>query len=99
MAQNGSGQVADLSTLPDASAPGAGAASQEETVAAGARGDPSVGSGGIAARISALQTRFNGDLTQSLKALKADGSAFWWLAGVSFLYGLSTPPARGTARW
>jgi ABC-type nickel/cobalt efflux system permease component RcnA/ABC-type uncharacterized transport system substrate-binding protein len=42
---------------------------------------------GPMARIAALQTAFNRDLTASLKALK-DGGAFWWLGGVSFLYGI-----------
>ena len=40
------------------------------------------------ARIAAWQTAFNRDLTEALKSLKADGSAFWWLGGVSFLYGI-----------
>jgi ABC-type nickel/cobalt efflux system permease component RcnA len=39
------------------------------------------------ARIAALQTAFNRDLTEALKALKA-GGAFWWLGGISFLYGI-----------
>lgn len=40
------------------------------------------------ARIGALQASFNEQLTATLKELKADGSAFWWLAGFSFLYGV-----------
>jgi nickel/cobalt exporter len=37
--------------------------------------------------IGALQTQFNRDLTEGLKAFR-DGGAFWWLGGVSFLYGI-----------
>jgi ABC-type nickel/cobalt efflux system permease component RcnA/ABC-type uncharacterized transport system substrate-binding protein len=37
--------------------------------------------------IRALQTQFNRDLTESLKAFR-DGGAFWWLGGISFLYGI-----------
>jgi ABC-type nickel/cobalt efflux system permease component RcnA len=46
---------------------------------------------GILARwtawIGALQAEFNRDLTAGLKGLK-DGGAFWWLGGISFLYGI-----------
>jgi nickel/cobalt transporter (NicO) family protein len=37
--------------------------------------------------IGVLQTQFNRDLTAGLKAFR-DGGAFWWLGGVSFLYGI-----------
>ena len=40
------------------------------------------------ARIAAWQTAFNRDLTEAMKSLKTDGSAFWWLGGISFLYGI-----------
>jgi ABC-type nickel/cobalt efflux system permease component RcnA len=39
------------------------------------------------AKIVEWQTAFNRDLTASLKSLK-EGGAFWWLGGVSFLYGI-----------
>ena len=39
------------------------------------------------ALIGALQTQFNRDLTAGLKAFR-DSGAFWWLGGVSFLYGI-----------
>ena len=37
--------------------------------------------------IGALQTQFNRDLTAALKGLNK-GDAFWWLGGISFLYGI-----------
>lgn len=63
----------DLQALP--------ALDAERNVAAPA--SPSLG-----ARIAALQTRFYKSLTGALKSLKTEGSAFWWLGGVSFLYGV-----------
>ncbi len=42
---------------------------------------------GPLARIAAWQAAFNRDLTAALKALK-EGGAFWWLGGISFLYGI-----------
>ncbi len=39
------------------------------------------------ARIVALQTAFNRELTAGLKGLKS-GGGFWWLGGVCFLYGI-----------
>ncbi len=39
------------------------------------------------AQIVELQTAFNRDLTAGLKGLKT-GGGFWWLGGVSFLYGI-----------
>jgi nickel/cobalt exporter len=39
-------------------------------------------------RVSAMQTAFNRDLTEALKGVKSDGSVFWWLGGISFLYGI-----------
>ncbi len=44
-------------------------------------------SGGYMARIAALQAAFNRNLTDALKALK-EGGGFWWLGGISFLYGI-----------
>lgn len=49
---------------------------------------PPVARDGVRARIAALQGRFNRDLTDTMKRMKSDGSAFWWLGGVSFLYGI-----------
>ena len=83
------GREADLSALPDPEAPGEGAASQEETaILEPPANTPAAAPGGWTARVAAWQTRFNRDLTDSLKALAADGSAFWWLGAVSFLYGI-----------
>jgi ABC-type uncharacterized transport system substrate-binding protein len=45
-------------------------------------------SGGFFTRVAAMQASFTRDLNAALKSLKADGTAFWWLAGVSFLYGI-----------
>jgi ABC-type nickel/cobalt efflux system permease component RcnA len=45
-------------------------------------------SGGFFAQVAALQASFTRDLNRALKALRADGSAFWWLAGISFAYGI-----------
>jgi ABC-type nickel/cobalt efflux system permease component RcnA len=39
------------------------------------------------ARVAAWQTKFNLALTGGLKDLKS-GAAFWWLGGISFLYGI-----------
>ena len=46
-----------------------------------------------------LQTAFNRELTAALKGLESDGSAFWWLGGFSFLYGIVHAAGRATARW
>jgi ABC-type nickel/cobalt efflux system permease component RcnA/ABC-type uncharacterized transport system substrate-binding protein len=46
------------------------------------------GPGGFTARVAALQLAFSQQLTEALKGLKADGSVFWWLGGLSFLYGI-----------
>jgi ABC-type nickel/cobalt efflux system permease component RcnA len=43
---------------------------------------------GIGARIAAAQSRFYRSLTEALKSLQSDGGAFWWLGGISFLYGI-----------
>lgn len=42
----------------------------------------------LGARIAALQSRFYRSLTGALKSMKSEGSAFWWLGAVSFLYGV-----------
>ena len=63
---------ADLSALP-APVPSAEAVAQ---------------SPGIGARIAAWQSRFYRSLTEALKSLQSDGGAFWWLGGISFLYGI-----------
>jgi ABC-type nickel/cobalt efflux system permease component RcnA len=42
-----------------------------------------------------LQTAFNLQLTASLKALTSGSGAFWWLGGVSFLYGIAHAAGPG----
>jgi ABC-type nickel/cobalt efflux system permease component RcnA/ABC-type uncharacterized transport system substrate-binding protein len=42
---------------------------------------------GWAARLIALQAAFNRDVVAALRGLK-DGGGFWWLGGISFLYGI-----------
>ncbi|WP_306027885.1 nickel/cobalt transporter [Stappia sp. MMSF_3263] len=65
--------------------------------------EQSLSSGGILsgffAWVSAQQTAFYGALTSSLKQMKADGSAGWWLMGLSFLYGVfhAAGPGHGKA--
>jgi nickel/cobalt transporter (NicO) family protein len=65
--------------------------------------EQSLSSGGIFsgffAWVSAQQTAFYGALTASLKQMKADGSAGWWLMGLSFLYGVfhAAGPGHGKA--
>jgi ABC-type nickel/cobalt efflux system permease component RcnA/ABC-type uncharacterized transport system substrate-binding protein len=49
---------------------------------------PVASGGGLSARLAALQLAFSQQLTEALKGLKADGSVFWWLGGLSFLYGI-----------
>jgi nickel/cobalt exporter len=73
------GETGDLTALP--------AAPAEPQDAEPAPPPAPQASGGPMARISAWQAAFNRDLTDALKALK-DGGAFWWLGGVSFLYGI-----------
>ncbi len=51
-------------------------------------GLPEQSSGGLLPWISSLQKEFYRDLTQALKALRENGQAFWWLAGLSFSYGV-----------
>ncbi|WP_417767212.1 nickel/cobalt transporter [Stappia sp.] len=65
--------------------------------------EQSLPSGGILsgffAWVSAQQTAFYGALTSALKQMKADGSAGWWLMGLSFLYGVfhAAGPGHGKA--
>lgn len=65
--------------------------------------EQSLSSGGILsgffAWVSVQQTAFYGALTSALKQMKADGSAVWWLMGLSFLYGVfhAAGPGHGKA--
>lgn len=49
--------------------------------------------------IAALQTSFYRQLTDAIGSMREDGSAFWLLAGVSFLYGIfhAAGPGHGKA--
>lgn len=51
-------------------------------------GLPDQGGGGFLPQIAALQKDFYRDLTAALKALRDSGDAAWWLAGISFAYGV-----------
>ncbi|WP_245615558.1 nickel/cobalt transporter [Afifella pfennigii] len=51
-------------------------------------GLPEQGGPGLIPQIAALQQRFYRELTAGLAALREDGRAFFWLGGVSFLYGI-----------
>ena len=51
-------------------------------------GLPDAGGGGLLPWVAGLQKSFYRDLTAALKDLKASGQAFWWLAGLSFAYGV-----------
>jgi ABC-type nickel/cobalt efflux system permease component RcnA/ABC-type uncharacterized transport system substrate-binding protein len=97
MLAEGSPVRVDLTALPAAPpTPEEGASAEagtaeavaSEAVAASSRPDAASAGGGAMAKIAALQARFNRDLTEALKALKGDGSAFWWLGSISFLYGI-----------
>ncbi len=79
LAQAG-GESGDLTALP-AESPGS-----EPAAAQPSQSQPAA-QGGFLARINAWQTAFYRDLTAALKTLK-DGGAFWWLGGISFLYGI-----------
>ncbi|SCZ39186.1 High-affinity nickel-transport protein [Afifella marina DSM 2698] len=46
------------------------------------------GGAGLVPMIAALQKEFYHELTATLSRLATDGSAFWWLGGVSFIYGI-----------
>jgi ABC-type nickel/cobalt efflux system permease component RcnA len=71
----------DLSAMPAETAPDAPKADPVPPSASSA-------GGGFTARLAALQLAFSQHLTEALKGLKADGSVFWWLGGLSFLYGI-----------
>ncbi len=43
---------------------------------------------GLLPWIAALQKEFYRELTAALKTLRESGQAFWWLAGLSFVYGI-----------
>lgn len=51
-------------------------------------GLPDQDGGGFLPQIAALQKDFYRDLTAALKALRDSGDAAWWLAGISFAYGI-----------
>ncbi len=51
-------------------------------------GLPDAGGGGLLPWVAGLQKSFYRDLTAALKDLKDSGQAFWWLAGLSFSYGV-----------
>jgi ABC-type nickel/cobalt efflux system permease component RcnA len=51
-------------------------------------GLPDPGGGGLLPWVAGLQKSFYRDLTAALKDLKDSGQAFWWLAGLSFSYGV-----------
>jgi ABC-type nickel/cobalt efflux system permease component RcnA len=51
-------------------------------------GLPDPGGGGLLPWVAGLQMSFYRDLTAALKDLKDSGQAFWWLAGLSFAYGV-----------
>ena len=88
------GPAGDLTALP---ATGGSNPSAEPAASTASAGSPQSAPGpeprriGVLSRwtawIGALQTNFNRDLTAGLKGLK-DGGAFWWLGGISFLYGI-----------
>ncbi|MGH6922460.1 MAG: DUF1007 family protein [Propylenella sp.] len=85
-----SGKTGDLTALPAEPS-----AEQAPAEPASAAPEPATApSGGLMARIAAWQRAFNRDLTQALKGLK-DGGAFWWLGGISFLYGIAHAAGPG----
>lgn len=90
LAQAGN-QSGDLTALPAKPAHQSAQNTQSNQSAQGIeatepRSAPSRG-GGLIAQINAWQAAFSRDLTAALKSLK-DGGAFWWLGGISFLYGI-----------
>jgi nickel/cobalt transporter (NicO) family protein len=46
------------------------------------------GGGGLLPWVAGLQRQFYGELTAALRALRDSGQAAWWLAGLSFAYGV-----------
>ena len=91
------GGAGDLTALPAPPSMGGSNPSAEPAASTAPARSPQSAPGseprrvGILARwtawIGALQAEFNRDLTAGLKGLK-DGGAFWWLGGISFLYGI-----------
>lgn len=65
--------------------------------------EPSIAPGGIFSGffgwIAQQQKAFYASLTTAIKAMKEDGSAAWWLMGLSFLYGVfhAAGPGHGKA--
>lgn len=51
-------------------------------------GLPEQGGAGLIPWIATMQKQFYRELTAALKALSDSGAAFWWLAGLSFAYGV-----------
>ena len=88
LAQSG-GEAGDLTALP--AAPAANVSTLSETPAPAVSSQPPAAAPSLFARfmaeIAAWQTEFNLALTAGLKELKS-GAAFWWLGGISFLYGI-----------
>jgi ABC-type nickel/cobalt efflux system permease component RcnA/ABC-type uncharacterized transport system substrate-binding protein len=77
-------------TLPEPEATASSATSAAEASVVAATSPPSHQPGMLrrwTVWIGALQTQFNRDLTAGLKTFR-DGGAFWWLGGISFLYGI-----------
>lgn len=81
------GPAGDLTALP-AAADDAGVALVAEAPVANAAPPAQAAPASFFARIGALQASFTRDLNAALKALAGDGMAFWWLAGISFAYGV-----------
>ncbi|HWT30348.1 MAG TPA: DUF1007 family protein, partial [Propylenella sp.] len=90
MAESPAGASSDLTALPTQRPPADGTGQKYASQASSAAASPSAAaaSGGVAGVIAALQARFNRDVTAALKGIKGDGGAFWWLGGMSFLYGI-----------
>lgn len=95
MANGAPGRNADLSALSaggsasDAAGPASAAASAPPAATAPEpAASPAKTSGSFTARLATLQVNFQRQLTQTLKDAKTSNAAFWWLGGISFLYGI-----------
>lgn len=81
----------DLTALPATTAPAAAQPSEPAMADVSEAAPAKPPRAGIMRRamlwIGAWQTKFNRELTGALEQLR-EGGAFWWLAGVSFLYGI-----------
>ncbi len=86
MASAGPGDLTALPAEPDGS--GAALAAIDAPASAAPPPAAEASQSGVFARIGAMQAGFTRDLNAALKGIKADGTAFWWLAGISFLYGI-----------